>query len=85
MSLEAAEFFWLCVSAYLGLGAIFGLLTAVWGVARLDHAGAGSSLAFRVLALPGFIVMWPALLVRYLSFRRINADPHGATAEEGAS
>ena len=85
MSVQAAEIFWLCVGAYFGIGAIVGLFTAIWGVARLDHAGAGSSLAFRLLALPGFVVMWPALVVRYLSCRRINADPHSATSGGGAS
>jgi hypothetical protein len=60
------------MAAALGLYAAAGLLFALpllaWGLPRIDPATRDSSLAFRLIILPGFVPLWPVLLHRW--FRR---------------
>lgn len=81
MTVETAQAIWLAVAVYLSIGVLLGLIALVGGYSRLDHSAAGSSIWFRLIALPGVIGLWPAVLIRLLSGRRINAPLH--TDEEG--
>jgi hypothetical protein len=58
------------MAAGLGLYVAAGLLFAppflIWGLPRIDSAARGSSLAFRLLILPGTAAFWPLLLHRWL-------------------
>ena len=56
----------------VGLGTIYGaagvLFAAAFvthGVARVDPLAAGTSLSFRLLIVPGTVVFWPLLLLRW--------------------
>jgi hypothetical protein len=50
---------------YAGAGLLFALPFLAWGLPRIDTAARGSSLAFRLLILPGTVALWPLLLRRW--------------------
>ena len=51
----------LVLTAYIGVGAVFALGFAFWGVARIDPAAHGMPIAARLLILPGAAALWPLL------------------------
>lgn len=53
------------VAGYLGIGALVGLAFLVVALPRVDPAGKGSSIAFRLLVFPGCVLLWPALIARW--------------------
>lgn len=63
---------WLAVALYLGVGVIVALLFAVWGASATDHAAKGAGLPFRLIILPGAALLWPYMIGRLLSGRKIN-------------
>ena len=54
------------VEIYLVLGVVFGVAFAVRGVAALDPYASGSTRGFRILVVPGAMILWPLLLKRWL-------------------
>lgn len=54
------------LAAYVGAGLLFALYFVVFGVDRIDPVARESSWGFRVMILPGSIVLWPLLLKRCL-------------------
>jgi hypothetical protein len=50
---------------YAALGAVVAALFLAVGLNRIDPAGHGSYL-FRVLLLPGLVLLWPIVLLRWL-------------------
>ena len=83
MTIEMAEMILTCLGGYLGIGLVVGIGVAIFGLARLDHAADGGTAAFRVIVLPGLIALWPAVLVRLFSMRKINAPIDGHDDEAG--
>ncbi len=73
MTIDLAQAIWTGVGAYLAIGVLVGLAYAFFAVARIDHAAEGASWRFRLIILPGVIGLWPIMLIRFLSFRKINA------------
>lgn len=72
---------WMCVGAYLGVGLVIALVVALWGAAATDDAAKGAGPLFRIAILPGSALLWPYMILRLLSFRRINRpipgrEPH---------
>jgi hypothetical protein len=55
---------------YTALGVAFALAFVTVGVSRADSQAAGSSIAFRLLVLPGSVALWPLLLRRWISGKR---------------
>ena len=76
MTIELATFIWMIAGAYLAVGAVVGL-AVVFGAARLDHAADGANLFFRMTIFPGAVALWPFMIGRFLSFRKINAPIPG--------
>lgn len=72
MSIEDGEMIWAGVALYLAVGALVALVFAVWAAAATDHAAKGAGLGFRLAILPGAMLLWPYMILRLLSFRRIN-------------
>lgn len=58
--------------AYFGFGALVALLFLILGVARLDESAKGASILFRPIIFFGCVALWPYILLRWLSGRRIN-------------
>lgn len=51
---------------FLGLGLLFGLAFVFKGAAVIDPAAVNGTLGFKLLILPGCVVLWPYLLTRWL-------------------
>ena len=58
-----------CFEVYLALGVACALPFLLAGVQRMDRAAAGAW-AFRLLALPGCVALWPVLALKLLRSRR---------------
>jgi hypothetical protein len=52
------------VIAYGALGVAAALAFLLFGLDRIDHGAAGAY-AFRPLLLPGLILLWPVVLLRW--------------------
>ena len=60
---------------YLTCGLLFGVAFVAFGVGRLDAAARGTSITFRLLILPGTMVFWPLLAVRWLKISWQGGKP----------
>lgn len=69
--------------AYLAVGAVFAPLWAFRLVNRADPVAAHGTLGFRLLILPGALLLWPLLLGRRL--RGTTAPPVERTAHRAAA
>ena len=65
------------LGAYGALGAVFAVAFVVRGAAIVEPSARGASLGFRAAIVPGAIVLWPYLVVRWL--RAPARAPHGAS------
>ncbi|MEM7385991.1 MAG: hypothetical protein AAF514_13710 [Verrucomicrobiota bacterium] len=54
------------VGFYAVIGLIFGLAFVLLGVKRIDPAAEGGTWGFKLLILPGCLVFWPLLLIRWV-------------------
>jgi hypothetical protein len=52
-------------AVYGAAGVLFAVPFAIRGIERVDPLGAGSPWSFRLLIVPGTIVFWPLLLLRW--------------------
>ena len=59
----------LAASGYLALGVGFALPFAARWVGRLDPAAQAGTWGFRVLIVPGTVLLWPLLVARLLRAR----------------
>jgi hypothetical protein len=50
---------------YLALGSTFAVAFVTYGVDRIDPMARGAGWGFRTLILPGSVLFWPLLLVRW--------------------
>lgn len=67
MTRHAAELFVILIEGYGAAGVAFALLFVSCGVTRTDPMAASSPWTFRLLILPGCVIFWPLLLVRWAS------------------
>jgi len=74
MTIEATTSVILCVVAvYVGVGLVFAIPFVWAGVEKLDSEAEGTSLAFRLLILPGVTAFWPMFLSRWV--RDVHEPP----------
>ena len=57
------------VIVYGALGALLAAAFLLWGIDRVDPAANGAY-AFRPLLVPGIILLWPVVAVRWLMLER---------------
>jgi len=69
------QFVLLALAAYLLVGVIVGAWFVVARAGRVDPAAEGSSLAFRLLILPGAAALWPLVLRMPAGGPRASDDP----------
>ena len=62
----------LTLAIYVAIGSILAVPFLIFGIGRVDHAAKDAPWTFRVLVLPGVIALWPFMLRRWLSPRRIS-------------
>ena len=68
-----AEAFVFCLGMYFFIGAVVAILFLAFGVSRIDHAADGASVFFRPMIFLGCLALWPFIIVRFLSMRKINS------------
>lgn len=54
-------------AVYLGAGALWAGILLFAGLERIDPAARGSTTGFRLIVVPGLVVLWPLLLRRSLA------------------
>ena len=59
----------LIMNIYLIAGVVFAIGFISKGVTRVDTNAAGSSIWFRLLLLPGTVLLWPVLAVKWIKSR----------------
>ncbi|MEO1243478.1 MAG: hypothetical protein AAFX54_16340 [Pseudomonadota bacterium] len=65
------------LAIYFGAGVIVAVLFLVFGVAKLDDSAKGASIFFRPIVFLGCAALWPFIIIRWLSGRRINQPTEG--------
>ena len=53
------------IGIFLALGLIFAVLFVTFGAGKIDPAAAKGTIGFRLIILPGAIVLWPWLAIRW--------------------
>lgn len=69
MSHEAAKLLVATAAAYLALGLAFAVPFSLRWAGRLDPVARSGSAGFRLLILPGAMLLWPLLLLKLLRAR----------------
>ena len=54
------------LAAYVVTGLVFAAAFLTFGVARVDPGARGSGVAFRLLLVPGTVLVWPVLARRWV-------------------
>ena len=70
-----AEVILLIALAYVLCGLAVGVPFVLSGVDRVDEAARGASLGFRLLILPGTVVLWPLMATEWIKAARPGDDP----------
>lgn len=55
---------------YLLAGAVFAIFFLTAGIIKVDETAHGSGLGFRLIILPGTIVLWPLLMKKWIKAKR---------------
>jgi len=64
----------LIVAAYLFCGLIFAIPFIAKGITIVDEGAHGSSIGFRIIIIPGAIVLWPFLLRKWIKAKSTGND-----------
>ncbi len=75
MSLALATALASVLGFYLLLGIAYGLYFVTIGAAQMVPAARGAGFGFRLMILPGAILLWPVLLVRLIKGRTHRPAP----------
>ncbi len=71
---------------YGALGLAFAVAFVLLGIQRVDPSARGASWGFRVAVIPGVVLLWPLLALRWLRGRQtpVERNAHRAAATGGA-
>lgn len=72
-SIEFVEMILSGAALYAAAGGVFALGFLILGLTRIDHGASGASIWFRSLIVPGLVVLWPLMLIRWI----VGGQPHG--------
>lgn len=73
--MAVAQWLLTVVTVYAAAGLLVGLAFIAWGVMRVDAAAKGSRWTFRLLILPGVVMLWPLMAAQW--WRRARAAAEG--------
>jgi len=59
---------------YLALGLLFAVAFVIKGVTVVDEGTHGSTAGFRMIILPGTILLWPVLLKKWINAKSTSHD-----------
>jgi len=60
-----ATWIWILIGVYLSLGVLFSVPFLFKRIQQSDPAARGASLGFRLIILPGVVLLWPLLARRW--------------------
>lgn len=80
MTVGEAEMIWRGVAIYLAIGVPVAVFLSARGASATDHAAKGANLWFRLAIAPGAVLLWPYMVLRLLSGRKVNAPIEGRDA-----
>ena len=83
MPISFAHWIVLVAGAYLAVGLVFAILFVVRWVGRVDPAAQEGTWGFRVLIVPGSMLLWPLLWSRLL--RGVAEPPAERNAHRSAA
>ncbi|MGH7561767.1 MAG: hypothetical protein ACRENB_12205 [Gemmatimonadales bacterium] len=78
MSLHIARWLVLAAAVYLAAGLLFAVPFALRWVGRLDPAARAGTWGFRLLIIPGTVLLWPLLARRLLRGEREPPEERNA-------
>jgi hypothetical protein len=61
--------------AYLACGCLFAIPFLWKGLGRIDEGARGAGISFRFMILPGTILLWPILFIKWIRVKK-NHEPH---------
>ena len=67
MSITAASWIWSIIGIYLVLGVLFAIAFMTMRLKHSDPDAEQATWGFRLIVLPGVILMWPALAKRWVT------------------
>lgn len=67
------------LGAWFGVGIIVAIAFLTLGVSKIDAAAKGASVFFRPAIFLGCAMLWPAVLIRWLSGVKINESDEEAS------
>jgi hypothetical protein len=62
------------VAIYVAIGLAFAAAFVPFGVVRVDQGARGAGIGFRVLLVPGTVLLWPVLARRWLRARTAGME-----------
>lgn len=68
-----ATWIWILTGVYLGAGLLFAVPFLAKRIQNTDPSAENSSIGFRLMALPGVVLLWPMLARRWVA--GINQPP----------
>jgi hypothetical protein len=86
-ALEVANVLVAVAGVYLALGLLFAVPFALAGAAKIDPGAREGSWGFKLIVLPGAVLLWPLLLRRWIAGRPeppVETNPHRRAARPGA-
>ncbi len=63
---------------YLLAGVLFALFFLSKGIEKMDIAAHGSGWGFRLIILPGTIVLWPVLFKKWKNIKKVSHDENAS-------
>jgi len=87
MSVESAQLVATVIEAWLGVGLLVAVAFACVGTARVDPDARGATLGFKLLVIPGAMLLWPLVLKRWLTAKLppTEINSHRRAAADGGS
>ncbi len=68
----------MAVALYLIAGILFAVFFLSKGIHKIDTAAHGSGWGFKLIILPGTIVLWPVLLNKWRKVKKMQHDKTAA-------
>ena len=62
------------VGTYLLCGVLFAIPFIIKGASAIDEGAQGATFGFRIMILPGSIVFWPLLLLKWIRIKKEEND-----------
>lgn len=64
----------LLAAVYLLLGLVFAIAFVINGVTLVDEGARNTGIAFRLIIIPGCILLWPVMLKKWITAQSTSHD-----------